>query len=96
MMLWDSRKSRLRQTASKILNISFSAPLLFLGNSRACTGFAPAMGRQCKEFDAVRRRIAQRFKQPGRDQDRHIMRLAIEHPGHLFRRQTCRKLSEQR
>ena len=48
-----------------------------------------------KEVDAVRRWVAQRLEQPRRHQNRHIMRLAIEHPGRLFRRQTRRKLPEQ-
>jgi len=45
-----------------------------------------------EEFDAVGRRIAQRFQQPGRDQCRHVMGLAVEHPRGLFRRQAGREL----
>lgn len=44
--------------------------------------------RRGKIFDAVDRRIAQRLEQLGRDQHRHVMRLAIQHPGCLLRRQS--------
>jgi hypothetical protein len=32
-------------------------------------------------------RFTQRLEQPGRHQDRHIMRPAVQHPGGLFGRQ---------
>ena len=51
--------------------------------------------RRGKELDAIGRRITQRPQQARRDENRHIMRLAIEHPGDLFCRQPRRKLPEQ-
>ena len=41
-----------------------------------------------KKLHAVRRRIAQRLEQARDNQNRHIMRLAVEHPSRLLRRQT--------
>jgi hypothetical protein len=43
-----------------------------------------------KELDAIRRRITQWLEQTRRHENRHIMRLAVEHPTGLFRRQTRR------
>src|ERR1017187_9733443 len=48
-----------------------------------------------KELDTVGRWVAQRFEQTGGHQHRHVIRLAIEHPGRLLRRQPRRKLTEQ-
>ena len=48
-----------------------------------------------KILDAVWRRIAQRLEQSRRHQDRHIMRLAIQHPRRLLRRQAGRQLVQQ-
>ena len=43
-----------------------------------------------EELDAIRRRIAEGFEQPGRDEDRDVMRLAVEHPSRLLRREAGR------
>jgi len=51
--------------------------------------------RRGKEFHVVWRRIAQRLEQACGHEDRHIMRLAIQHPRRLFRRQTGRQLTQQ-
>ncbi len=48
-----------------------------------------------KEFDPIRRWIAQWLQKPGRDQNRHIMLLAVQHPGGLLRREAGRKLPQQ-
>jgi hypothetical protein len=48
-----------------------------------------------KEFDAIGRRIAQRLEQLGRDQRRHVMRLAVQHPRRLFRREAGGQLAKQ-
>lgn len=48
-----------------------------------------------KKLDTVRRWIAERFEQPRSDERRHIMRLAIQHPRRLLRRQARRQLAEQ-
>ena len=37
-----------------------------------------------KEFDAVGRGIPQRLEQPGRHQNPHIRRLAVQNPRHLL------------
>ena len=41
--------------------------------------------RRGKELHAVRWRIAQRLEQARRHENRHIMQLAIEHEGRLFK-----------
>ena len=46
-------------------------------------------------LDAVGRRIAQRFQQPGRDQRRDVMRLAVDDPRRLLRRQAGWQLAQQ-
>ena len=51
--------------------------------------------RRGKKLDAVRRRIAQRLEQPRGHQDRHIMRLAVQHPSRLLRRQAGGHLVQQ-
>ena len=43
-----------------------------------------------KKLDAVGRRIAQRLEQTRADENRHIMRLAIQHPRRLLRRSVRR------
>ena len=48
-----------------------------------------------KELDSVGRRIAQWLEEARRDEDRDVVRLAIEEPCSLLGRQACRKLSEQ-
>jgi len=48
--------------------------------------------RRGKILDAVRLRITQRLEQTSRHQNRHIMRLAIQHPRRLFRLQAGRQL----
>ena len=47
-------------------------------------------------LDAVGRRIAQWFQQLGRDQRRDVMRLAVQHPRRLLRREAGRQLPQQR
>lgn len=39
-----------------------------------------------KEFRTILRRGAERLQQPGVDQGRDVMRLAVQHPTRLFRR----------
>ena len=46
-------------------------------------------------LDAIGLGIAQRLEQPGHDQDRHIMRLAIQHPSRLLGRQPGRQLPKE-
>jgi hypothetical protein len=48
-----------------------------------------------KILDAIGRRIAERFQQFGRHQSGNIMRLAIQHPSRLLRRQAGGQLAEQ-
>jgi hypothetical protein len=43
----------------------------------------------------VRWRIAQRLEQARTDENRYIMRLAIQHLGYLLRRQAGWQLSQQ-
>jgi RNA polymerase sigma factor (sigma-70 family) len=45
---------------------------------------------------AVLRRVAQRFEQPGRYENRHVMGLAAKHPCSLFNGEPCRGLPDQR
>lgn len=58
-----------------------------------------------RHFQHVRRRkilgricggIAERLEQSGIDQCRNIVRLAVQHPGRLFRRKAGRQLSQKR
>jgi len=49
-----------------------------------------------KELHAVRRRTAQRLEQARPDENRHIMRLTVQHPGCLLRIEPRRQLPEQR
>jgi len=49
-----------------------------------------------EKLDAVGRRIAQRLEQAGVHQRRNIMRLAIERPCRLLRRQAGRQVSQER
>lgn len=48
-----------------------------------------------KKLDAVRRRIAERLKQPGRDQGRNIVRLAVQQPRSLLGSEPRGQLSDQ-
>ena len=48
-----------------------------------------------KKFNPVGRGIAQRLEQPGGDQHRDIMRLAVQHPGRLLRRQPGGQSAQQ-
>ena len=45
---------------------------------------------------AVLRGIAERLEQPRRNQGRNVVRLAIQHPARLFRREAEGQLTEQR
>ena len=49
-----------------------------------------------EEFDAVLRRVAEGFKQPGGHQGGDVMRLAAQHPAGLLRRQAGGQLPQQR
>lgn len=40
--------------------------------------------RRGKELDSIGRRVAERLEQPGRDENRDIMRLAAQHPARFF------------
>ena len=51
--------------------------------------------RRGKVFNAVWRRIAERLEQTSGNKNRHIMRLAIQHPRRLLRRQAGRQLPQQ-
>jgi hypothetical protein len=62
---------------------------------RAKTVAYPERFRRSKKLHVVWRRIAQRLEQTCRHQGRHIMRLAINDPGRLFRRQPGRELPQQ-
>lgn len=48
-----------------------------------------------EELYGVRLWAPQRFEQPRRNQNRDIMRLAVQNPSRLLRRQTARQLPEQ-
>ena len=50
--------------------------------------------RRSKILNAVLRRIAQRLEQTRGNQNRHVMRLAIQNPSSMFRCQPGRNLSE--
>ena len=52
--------------------------------------------QKTKEFDAVLRRVAEGFKQPGGHQGGDVMRLAAQHPAGLLRRQAGGQLPQQR
>ena len=45
---------------------------------------------------AVLRGIAERLEQPRRNQSRNVVRLAVQHPARLFRREAEGQLTEQR
>lgn len=49
-----------------------------------------------EKFRSVLGRIAQRLEQPGRNQRRNVMRLAVQHPARLLRREPGRQLPHQR
>ena len=46
-----------------------------------------------EKFDAIRRRIAQRFEQPGMNQRGDVMRLAVQHPARLLRSEAEQQLT---
>ena len=48
-----------------------------------------------KKLDAVLRRIAQRLEQPSVHECRNIMRLAVQHPARLLRRQAGGQLIQE-
>jgi len=66
----------------------FRQPVLILGEFQHI--------RCAKEFDAVGGRIAQRFQEAGGDQNGNVMRLTIQDPRRLFRREPRGQLPEQR
>lgn len=49
-----------------------------------------------KILRAIGRRIAERLKHPGMNKRRNVVRLAVQHPARLFRRQAEGQLTEQR
>jgi hypothetical protein len=51
--------------------------------------------QRSKKLDAVLLRIAQRIEQACSHQNRNFMRLAVQRPSGLFRRQPGRELSQQ-
>lgn len=51
--------------------------------------------RRGKILGAIGRRVAQRLEHPGMNQRRDVVRLAIEHPARLFRREAEGQLTEQ-
>lgn len=52
--------------------------------------------RRGKILAAIGRRIAQRLEQPGVDQRGDVVRLAVQHPARLLRREAGGQLAEQR
>ncbi len=52
--------------------------------------------RRGKIFRGILRRIAERLEQPRCDQRGNIVRLAVQHPARLFRRQAGGQLSQER
>ena len=52
--------------------------------------------RRAEKLAAVLGRIAQRLEQAGRHQRRNVVRLAVEHPPRLFRRQAGGQLAQER
>ena len=77
----------------------FLLPMLADGRAGAHQPFAVfdlfQQIRRGEILDAVGRWIAQRFQQPGRHQRREVMRLAIDDPRRLLRRQAGRQLAQQ-
>jgi len=49
---------------------------------------------RAEELDAIGRRVAERLEQSRRDESRNVMRLTVEHPGRLFRREAGRKVPQ--
>jgi len=52
--------------------------------------------RRSEILGGILRRIAQRLEQPGMNQRRDVVRLAVQHPARLFRREAGRQLSQER
>jgi len=52
--------------------------------------------RRGKILGGILGRIAQRLEQPGIDQRGDVVRLAVQHPARLLRRQAGGQLAEQR
>ena len=52
--------------------------------------------RRRKIFGAILNGGAEWFEQPGIDQRGNVMRLAVQHPGRLLRREAGRQLAKQR
>jgi len=52
--------------------------------------------RRAEKLDAVRRRVSERLEQPERDERRNIVRLAIQDPSCLFRREAGGQLAQER
>ena len=51
--------------------------------------------RRGKILGTVRRRVAQRLEQPGMNQRRNVVRLAVEHPARLLCREADGQLPQQ-
>lgn len=43
-----------------------------------------------EELNSIRRRISERFQQPGRDENWNIVRLTIQHPSYLLNSESSR------
>ena len=52
--------------------------------------------RRAKILGGILRRIAERLEQPRRDQRGNVMRLAVQHPARLLRREAGGQLSQER
>ena len=52
--------------------------------------------RRGKILGTVRRRVAQRLEHPGMNQRRDVVRLAVQHPASLLRRQADGQLAQER
>jgi hypothetical protein len=51
---------------------------------------------RCEILGAILRGIAERLEQPGRDQGGNVMRLAVQHPARLLRREAGGQLTQER
>ena len=77
----------------------FPVPMLIDGVRHLCqpgTVFEKFQNiRRAEKLDTVLRGVAKRLEQPGRDQRRNIVRLAIEHPPRLLRSEAGRQLPQK-
>jgi hypothetical protein len=89
----------------QLRRVFFLAGVLFLPVLTDGVGDFDEPSVVCGDLQNIRRRKilgailhggAERFEQPGIDQRGNVMRLAIQHPGSLLRREAGRQLAEQR